>query len=145
MSFFKKLLLMPLMCSIYQTWAIKRYTVLGRCCERLGEPLWCCNLLHLDEMLMKAASHTHPGIPPPMPSFQNTHTFVRYLCCNLRQSFLLLHTQTHTLFSPLKLLMCFCPLLSPPPQQNKNHLLFLLYLLLTAKAHFSQQLPSVRY
>ena len=131
MSFFKKLLLRPLMCSIYQTWAIKRFIVLGRCWERLGEPLWCCDLLHLDEMLMKAGSHTsrYPLSPPiPYQAFK-TYTFLWDICVAISVSLYCFyththththkHTHTHTLFSLLKLLMCFCPLLPPHPTKIK--------------------------
>ena len=148
MSFFKKLLLRPLMCSIYQTWAIKRFIVLGRCWERLGEPLWCCDLLHLDEMLMKAGSHTsrYPLSPPiPYQAFK-TYTFLWDICVAISVSLYCFYTHTHThTFLPAETSNVFLPPSATPPHQNKNHLLFLLYLLPTSKAHFSQQLPSMRY
>lgn len=153
-SLFKKLLLKPLMCLMRQTWAVKHYIILGRCCGRLKEPplmLWCSAFgWDADEGRL-----THKQVHPPKQRFQNTHTphthiFGIFVLQSQSFFFLLVpntHKRAHTrTFLPAETSNVFLPpSTTPTPPKNKNHSLFLLYLLLTSKAHFSQQLPSVRY
>lgn len=169
--FTKVTFLMALMFWIHHTCAVLFW---GRCCYACKEPLWCCDVLHLDEMQMEAREpHTQPGIaslPTDTHTHARAHTLKHTYICGMFVltflSFCLSLTHTHRgCFKPLSLPLAFLPAaassnvftpLPPPPPPSpplhhektppqKNHSLFLLYLPLTSKAHFSQRLPSVRY
>lgn len=118
-------------------------------------------------------SRTHNQVSPPSPlihTHARAHTLKHTYICGMFVltflSFCLSLTHTHRgCFKPLSLPLAFLPAaassnvftpLPPPPPPSpplhhektppqKNHSLFLLYLPLTSKAHFSQRLPSVRY